>query len=89
MMEINQSDTHYIHGKGDGIQMGFYIDRDHISIGKSHKLGEGYSADLDLEGDKLMSARKGKYIITKANEKLIEGTFHFTAGTFQSDETKK
>lgn len=89
MYEINESNTEFVHGSNGNIQIGFYISRDFIKVGNSHKLGEGYSADLQLGGDNLMSAVSGEYIITKATDQIIEGSFHFKAKEFQSDKTKE
>lgn len=80
MMEINPSNNEYIHGDDGNTQISFYIDRDHISVNKPRKFYTGHSADLS-SGDNLMSAKSGEWIITKADDKVIEGTFHFSASS--------
>lgn len=86
MMAINPSNTGFVHGAGAEVQIGFYIDRDHIAIGKPRELNESHSADLDLGGDNLLSAREGAYIITYSDNNKIEGTFHFKAASPFSDK---
>ncbi|MCO6497672.1 MAG: hypothetical protein J5I50_08425 [Chitinophagaceae bacterium] len=78
MMEINASNTEFVRGDDGQIQIAFYIDRDHIRVGKARKFYSGHSADLNVE-DNLMSARSGEWIITKSDDSVIEGTFHFSA----------
>lgn len=80
MMEINSSNNEYIHGDDGNTQISFYIDRDHIRVNKPRKFYVGHSADLAI-GDNLMSAKSGEWIITKADDKVIEGTFHFAASS--------
>lgn len=78
MMEINESNSEFIRGDDGHTQIAFYIDRDHIKVGKSRKFYLGHSADLSI-GVNLMSAQSGEWIITKADNDVIEGTFHFSA----------
>lgn len=86
MMEINASNDDFVHGEGDGIEIGFYIYRDFAKTGKASPLGPGHAADLYV-GDELWGARSGEYVFTKLGDDAIEGTFHFTAKKFQSEET--
>lgn len=79
-MEINESNDDYIRGDDGKTQISFYIDRDHINVGKPRKFYTGHSADL-TSGDNLMSAKSGEWIITKADDKAIEGTFNFSASS--------
>lgn len=80
MMEINESNDDYIRGDDGKTQIGFYMDRDHVRLNKPRKLYKGHSADLAI-GDNLMHAVSGEFVITKMDENVIEGTFHFSASS--------
>lgn len=84
MMEINKSNTHFIQGSNGEIRIAFYIYRTFIKVGKHLKMT---GADLDFGNGNLLKAKTGEYVLTKANDKVIEGTFHFTASPYKSDET--
>jgi hypothetical protein len=86
MMEINASNDNFIRGTGGGVELGFYVDTEHVSLGKERPLGEGHSADLTV-GDGSWHAISGGYTIDKVDPALIAGRFHFTARKFQSDQT--
>lgn len=85
MMEINPSNEDFIRGTGGGVELGFYVDTEHVILGKERPLGEGHSADLTV-GDDSWHAIKGGYTIDRATPALIAGRFHFTALKFQSSE---
>jgi hypothetical protein len=86
MMEINASNDNFIRGTGGGVELGFYVDTEHVNLGKESPLGEGHSADLTV-GDGSWHAISGGYTIDKIDPTLIAGRFHFTARKFQSDQT--
>lgn len=80
MMEINQENENFIRGDDGTTQISFYMDRDHQRVGKPRKFYVGHTADL-ASGDNLMNAKSGEWVITKADDKVIEGTFYFSASS--------
>lgn len=86
MMQINGSNENYVRGVNADTEISFYIDRDHMVVGKPRKFYEGHVANFSI-GDQIMSGHQGEWVITRADDNAIEGTFHFVANGFQSDKT--
>lgn len=87
MMEINTSNTHFVHGEDQHHKIEFYIDIDHLKPGALHSLDKKtHGASLYLPDGNIANSVKGNYTITDADDKMIEGTFHFTANPFQTNK---
>lgn len=73
-----------VHGEDKDIRINFNIWQP--AAGSKWKLGESKAVTF-WKGDELMSGLSGEIAITSADDKWVEGTFHFTAT--QTDGDKK
>jgi len=70
-------------GEDDDITIRFSIWQP--EAGRTRKLGSDMVIDF-WNGDEILGGRSGEITITRADEKWVEGTFHFTATQMDSDK---
>lgn len=88
MLPADNSDSRRIHGENNGESIGFYVWMRGLEPGKKIAFAEGNAVDLFTNDDVgIWGGTKGEMTITKIDDQVIEGQFHFTASTSRSAKT--
>jgi hypothetical protein len=88
MFPVDNSDSRRIQGENNGEMIGFYCWMRGLEPGKKIEFSEDHAADLYTNDDVgIWGGRKGEITITKIDDQVLEGQFHFTASTSRSTKT--
>ncbi|MRG47924.1 hypothetical protein GFS24_22575 [Chitinophaga sp. SYP-B3965] len=88
MMPVDKSDSRRIHGEHNGETISFSIWMRGLEPGKHFSFSEDKAADLFTNDDiGMWGGRNGEIVITKIDDKGVEGTFSFTASSSRSEKT--
>ena|SRR5688500_2178627 len=88
MFPVDNSDSRRIQGENNGEIIGFYCWMRGLEPGKKIAFAEDNAVDLFTNDDVgIWGGRKGEMTITKIDDQVIEGQFHFTASTSSSAKT--
>jgi hypothetical protein len=88
MLPVDNSNSRRIHGENNGESIGFYVSMRGLEPGKKIEFNENHAVDLFTNDDVgIWGGRKGEVTITKIDDQVMEGQFHFTASTSRSAKT--
>lgn len=90
MYPTNTDDSKRIMAENNGVSIGFTlgIDWQNMAPGNERKFTGNNVADVSTNDEVgTWDGNKGEVIITKVENGWAEGTFHFTATSFNSDKT--
>jgi len=88
MLPNDKSESRRIQGENNGVSIGFYVWTPHLQAGRKMLFKEGHAADLITTGDPgIWGGEKGELIITKYDGESLEGNFHFTGTSFQTNKS--
>jgi hypothetical protein len=88
MFPVDNSDSRRIQGENNGEMIGFYCWMRGLEPGKKIAFAEDNAVDLYTNDDVgIWGGRKGEMTITKIDDQVVEGQFHFTASTSRSVKT--
>jgi hypothetical protein len=88
MLPNDNSDSRRIQGENNGESIGFYLWMRGLENDKKINFSESNAVDLFTNDDVgIWGGRKGEIEITKIDDNVLEGNFHFTASTGSSNKT--
>lgn len=88
MMPVDKSNSRRIHGEHNGESISFSIWMRGLESGKHLSFSDDKAADLFTNDDiGMWGGRSGEIVITKIDDKGVEGTFSFTGSTSRSEKT--